>query len=166
MARPASVPPDGDEVERADLDLRWACHLWPDGRGRAAFRVPRGLTSAVVEVIRPDDAVVYKIRMAPEGPWKRRPSGWLGTLDTDRKGITLVSLRTPTAVLKVVDQMGGPVPDADMIGCPSQGNDSHEFVLKPQPDGRFRGMFMFPIWTMSSGRGTRPWSRRARCTSD
>jgi Carboxypeptidase regulatory-like domain/AhpC/TSA family len=143
-ARPAGVFPDADDVERSDLDLRWACHLWPDSQGRAAFRVPKGLTFSAVEVIRPNDAIVYKTRLEPQGVWKSRPSGLLGTLDSDRKGVTLMSLRSPTAILKVVDQMGGPVQDADLIAGPSWGNDSYEFVLKQQSDGRFRGMHMFP----------------------
>ena len=91
--------------------LSWRVSGRADAAGRVALRALKGLRHARLWVhYQGPMRVAYKMRLGPGSPWRDTSLGWLGTLESDRRAITVRGYRTATAVATIRTEGGEPPP--------------------------------------------------------
>lgn len=149
----ASAPQVGKAAAPARINAKapqngqlqsWDCQLSPDAEGRIVFRVPRGLTNVRLLAYPVDEAVAYQARFEAGGPlysW----GGDLGTLNSDRSGIEIISYRSPTVLTTITTEGGEPLPKS-LIFRVSLASEEFGFDEQTilQTDGRYRTRSLMP----------------------
>jgi len=91
--------------------LSWGVSGRADAAGRVALKAIKGLRHARLLVHHQGPGrVAYKMRLGSGSPWRDTSLGWLGTLESDRRAITVRGYRAATVVATIHTEGGEPPP--------------------------------------------------------
>ena len=135
--------------------LSWRVSGRADAEGRVALRALKGLRHARLWVYYQGPVrVAYKMRLGPGSPWRDTSLGWLGTLESDRRAITVRGYRTATVVATIRTE-GGEPPPAD---AQAQVDALQESFI----DGFDASPYLEPEESVGHDSGVLPEGRRGR----
>jgi protocatechuate 3,4-dioxygenase beta subunit len=90
--------------------ISWSVSGHADAEGRVVLRALKGLRHTRLWVRTQGLPRAYKTRLGPGSPWRDTGGGWLGTLESDHRAITVHSYYTATVVATIRTEEGEPPP--------------------------------------------------------
>ncbi len=116
----------------------WGTHSLADSEGRIVLRAPRGLYQACLNATLRDSTVAVKTQLSKNAAPVLGGLGQLGTLNEDRRDITLTYFKAPTLLITVKPAMNEQVADTWVNGRWRQNGVAQRVSLMRLSDGRFR----------------------------